>query len=101
MNHGQRKGILEAARLVAIVSALLCLSMPTFADIGIRVSKDKVYTLYRDSVLDRSLRIHVATFDADERQAYNKENCEVARDLFESQPGVTITYWCEKGYYRE
>lgn len=86
---------------IAVLSVLVFLSLPTFSDIGIRVSKDKVYTLYRDSALDKSMRIHVATFDADASQAYNKENCEIARDLFEGQPGVTVTYWCEKGYYRE
>lgn len=87
--------------LTAIVVILLSFSLPAQSAIAFRVSEDAVYTLYRDSVLDKSLRIHVATFDADASQAYNKENCEIARDLFEGQPGVESTYWCEKGYYRE
>ncbi len=88
-------------KLITLLLLLPVLALPAQADIAFRVSEDSVYTLYRDSVLDKSLRIHVATFDADASQAYNKENCEIARDLFEGQPGVTSTYWCEKGYYRE
>ena len=58
------------------------------------------YTLYRNSVLDPLARIHVATFDADESASYNRENCEIARNLFSSQPGVTVLYWCEQYRYR-
>ena len=31
---------------------------------------------------------HVATFDARESEQYNRANCEVAKQLFSSQPGV-------------
>ena len=86
---------------LAIVSILLCVSMPAYSGFGFRVSKDKVYTLYRNAFFETNARTHVATFDADESEAYNKENCEIARDLFQDQPGVSVTYWCEKGYYRE
>ena len=58
------------------------------------------YTLYRNSALDSALRIHVATFDADESGNYNQENCEVSATLFHQQPGVTVKYRCEKGRYR-
>ena len=66
---------------------------------------DNTYTLYRSgaggsSVADE-MRIHVATFDADEKAAYNRENCDVAKDLFQNQPGVTVRYWCEKGRFRK
>jgi hypothetical protein len=27
---------------------------------------------------------------------YNRSNCEIARSLFQSQPGVIVTYWCER-----
>ncbi|MDK9721247.1 MAG: hypothetical protein OEL53_08700 [Rhodospirillales bacterium] len=60
-----------------------------------------VYTLYRTSPLDPNMRIHMATFDADESSpTYNQENCQLAADLFTKQPGVTVRYWCEKGRYR-
>ena len=93
---------MQMKKLITLLLLLPVLTLPAQADIAFRVSEDSVYTLYRDSALDKSMRIHIATFDADESsQAYNKENCEIARDLFEGQPGVTVTYWCEKGYYRE
>jgi uncharacterized lipoprotein YmbA len=68
------------------------------------------YTLYRSggtvpgieqgrAEMER-MRIHVATFDAREGEAYNQENCRIAGDLFQGQPGVTSRFWCEKGRYR-
>jgi hypothetical protein len=64
-------------------------------------SNDHVYTLYRNSVIDSNMRIHIATFDAKEDEVYNKENCELARDLFQKQEGVTAKFWCEKGRYKK
>lgn len=61
---------------------------------------EATYTLYRDSPSDSNMRIHVATFDADQSDSYNRENCEAARMLFQNQTGVTAKYWCEKGKYR-
>ena len=58
------------------------------------------YTLYRSSAVDANMRIHVATFDADEVSPYNQENCQLAADLFAKQTGVTVRYWCEQGRYR-
>jgi hypothetical protein len=49
---------------------------------------DATYTLYRNSVLDENARYHVATFDAAEAEKYNQENCTVAQELFQKQPGV-------------
>jgi hypothetical protein len=46
------------------------------------------------------MRIHVATFDAADGDKYNRENCNLARDLFAQQPGVTVKYWCETGRFR-
>ena len=73
-----------------------------------------VYTLYRSSAADDlapdpskpRLRIHVATFDAEHENGadsgpYNSANCDRARGLFQSQPLVSVNYWCEKGRYRE
>jgi hypothetical protein len=60
-----------------------------------------IHTLYRNSVLDTTMRIHVATFDAaDDAKGYNGENCNLAARLFSEQPGVTTRFWCEKGSYR-
>lgn len=59
------------------------------------------FTLYRNSPLDRQMRIHMATFNATAGAAYNSENCNLAAELFRAQPGVTARYWCEKGDYRK
>ena len=59
-----------------------------------------VYTLYRNSVLDANMRIHVATFDADSGDAYNRDNCDLARSLFQAQPGARTRFWCEVGGFR-
>ena len=61
------------------------------------------YTLYRDSVTANGvgMRLHVATFDASDGGEYNRENCEVAKFLFQKQDGVKATFWCEKGQYKK
>jgi hypothetical protein len=58
-----------------------------------------IYTLYRNSVVMENARFHVATFNSTESERYNNENCLTARDLFQQQPGVKITFWCEKGSF--
>jgi len=66
-----------------------------------RAPDDRVYTLYRNSVGVENARNHVATFDADERESYNRENCEAAGQLFQSVPGERTKFWCEKGFYKK
>ena len=58
------------------------------------------YTLYRNSLLDPNMRIHVASFDSKDGDAYNRENCEIASNLFQGQPDVKTKFWCEKGRYK-
>ena len=76
---------------------------------------DTQYTLYREGVdiqtleIDRTKRIHIATFDAEIDAAYNSANCSFAEELFNAnQPHynytvskVRVRYWCEKGRYRK
>jgi hypothetical protein len=64
-------------------------------------SEDRTYTLYRNSVTDSNMRLHIATFDASEKEEYNRENCDIARQLFGAQPGIKVRYWCEKGRYKK
>ena len=44
--------------------------------------------------------MHVATFDAKGDEAVNRENCDIAQDLFAEQPGFAFRWWCEKGRFR-
>ena len=66
-------------------------------------SSNETYTLYRNGVASDTLRIHVATFDADEEddKNYNHDNCEQARELFQLHPNQLSRFWCEKGRYRK
>ena len=64
-------------------------------------SEDEVYTLYRNSIVNPSMRIHVATFNAVDGEAYNNENCSLAVHLFQAQPEIATKFWCEKGNYRK
>lgn len=60
-----------------------------------------IFTLYRNSVTNDNMRIHVATFDASEDESYNRGNCEQAHLLFQSQPGVKTKFWCDKGRFKK
>ena len=72
---------------------------------------DRIYTLYRSSPVNDSLRIEVATFSADESGLYNRDTCEQAQSLFQHDndgrlsefPGVAVKvrFWCEKGRFRK
>jgi hypothetical protein len=64
-------------------------------------SESQIYTLYRNSVFDENMRLHVATFDTTESEKYNRENCDQAQQLFQSQQGVKTKFWCEKGRFRK
>lgn len=81
----------------------LCLLAVTLATVGCSVgsSDSHVFTLYRNSVTDENMRIHVATFDAAAKEEYNRGNCEQAQVLFQAQPGVKVKFRCEKGRYRK
>lgn len=75
--------------------------------VGCGTQDGEVFTLYRnftlnkDSKVGADARIHVATFDSTDGEAYNRENCEIARVLFQQQPMVVAKYWCEKGRYKK
>lgn len=56
-----------------------------------------VYSLYRNSVTDSTARYYIGVFDAPDGDKYNRENCEVARSLFQDQPGVLTHFWCQPG----
>lgn len=62
-----------------------------------------IYTLYRDGMLDKSIRIHWATFDNEsesEKQGFNKKNCENISDYYNNQ-NLAVRFWCEKGKFKE
>lgn len=78
-----------------VMMGALAQSLPARAD------QTTAFTLLRDSVTDRTIRVHVASFDTDHGEAYNLENCNLVAVLLQQQPGVRTRFWCEKGPYRE
>jgi hypothetical protein len=58
-------------------------------------------TLYRNSILDPGMRVHVGSFDSGQGADYNAKNCKVAAELFGAQEGVQTRFWCEKGRFRK
>lgn len=77
-----------------------CLALAATA-CSVGSSDTDVFTLYRNSVTNENMRIHVATFDAAEKEEYNRGNCEQAQVLFQAQAGVKVKFWCEKGRYKK
>ena len=79
---------------IAALALFVCAS-------GMAADAKAVYTLYRTSAVNGGdkWRVHVATFDAGDDVKYNRENCETAKGLFQAQPNVTVTYWCEIGRF--
>lgn len=59
------------------------------------------YVLYRDSPNIPEMRIHVATFDSDNGDTYNRETCGLTRDRFQEHATRRVKFWCEKGRYRK
>jgi hypothetical protein len=66
---------------------------------------EPVYRLYRTWAPGTGLprRVQVATFDSCEQGVldpntgtvqFNETVCEIARNLFQSQPGVRVAFWC-------
>ena len=80
--------------IVASVAMLAACSTDSFSD-------GQVYTLYRNSAMDENMRIHIATFDAAEKEEYNRGNCEQAQVLFQNQLGIKTKFWCEKGRFKK
>lgn len=79
---------------LAVLASLLCLTACSKTD-------DGTYTLYRNSTLEPSMRIHFATFDAADGENYNQENCNLTKDLIDKTNNNITRFWCEKGLYRK
>ena len=88
-------------KILFLVILILVSSIPANSHQPDRVPADEVYTLFRGSPVDKDHRYKIATFDAIHGESYNRENCIIARNLFSSQPGVTVDYWCHNGYLTE
>lgn len=80
---------------------------------GHKTEETYTATLYRNSGLDHSMRIHWATFDADEADRnYNINNCGMAARLLnsnlrasaadeENERDEFLGFWCEPGRFSD
>jgi len=88
-------------RKVIFCSAFIAI---TACNYSTESQKDGVWTLYKSGVIDTSVAVHVATFDAFVRgdavedATQNQENCEFARSAFQAKFQLHKTnFWCERG----
>jgi hypothetical protein len=86
---------------LAVLFFACCAALPATTTTAATDDSSVVFTLYRNSAVNGTLRMHVATFDAADGKAYNMANCSHAAELFEAQPGVKTRFWCEPGRYRQ
>lgn len=85
--------------LIAVLCAAFVTTITSCSGSG--AGDGQTFTLYRNSVTDENMRIHVSTFDGADGETYNRENCEQARLLFNAQPGTKTKFWCEKGRFKK
>lgn len=76
-------------------------ALSLLASVSIAATADSTYTLYRNSITDQSMRIHVGTFDSVDGSEYNRENCAQAAFLFQGQAKVKTKFWCESGRFKK
>ena len=64
-------------------------------------SDTDIYSLYRNSPEFPGMRVHVATFDADDKSGsgLNRVNCQTAAEVLAKRPGVIVQFWCEPGRF--
>lgn len=69
-------------------------------------------TLYRNSDMGATMRVHFASFDAAEKTPYNLNNCQMAARVLNANVAAGVEaegrelnerlgFWCEPGPYRE
>jgi hypothetical protein len=75
---------------VCVVSAMCACSIGGESD-------SNVFTVYRNSVTDENMRIHVATFDANEKDEYNRANCKQAKRFFKGSRVFASSIGAKRG----
>lgn len=93
--------------------ALLATAAMLLTSCNARSASAETFTLYRNSGLDRSMRVHWATFDAAESDRnYNRNNCGMAARLLNANVDASakdegkprdpaVGFWCEPGSYSD
>jgi hypothetical protein len=92
-----------------VVFALACVVSSLSA---CKAQRSNSFTLYRNSHLDYSMRVHWATFDTNDKGSYNMNNCLMAARLLNAnvtarakaegkERDQILGFWCEGGTYQE
>jgi hypothetical protein len=103
MSMGCKSGGIGMRRVLLIASLILT---------GCSGSSSGDVTLYRNSPLDLSLRVHWATFDAPEDVNVNLDNCEMDARILNANasafavksgkpPDSPVGFWCEAGAFKK
>ena len=85
--------------IFTLLVSTVFLSSPCYAE----PDSERVFALYRNNHLDPSIRVHVATFDAQNRD-FNEWYCKKAIKYFRADAksrGSDARYWCEVGYVKK
>ena len=76
---------------VYIILSVIFYHTSLYAFFGIgdgKVDESQVWTLYRDSRIDPNKRFHVGTYDTDDKEYYNKENCKQSARLRNNEEAI-------------
>lgn len=95
-------------RLSVLMMSLALAGCNQVGDLGGRGA----VTLYRNSSVDYSMRIHWSTFDAADGVNYNLSNCQMAARLLNANVAAlakeggrardsVVGFWCEVGSFKE
>ena len=71
MSHAKCEAVCRAVMSACFAAVIAVGCSPGLSD-------DHVFTLYCNSVTNENMRMHVATFDATEKEEYNRGNCDQA-----------------------
>jgi hypothetical protein len=96
-------------RAIGLIIAMIC---ATGTLVACGNDRAESYTLYRNSPFDHAMRVHWATFDANDKGSYNMNNCLMAVRLLnanvtasakaEGKERDSLTgFWCEAGPFKE
>ena len=86
--------------------------LATLTIVGCSGRDDGSATLYRNSELDPAMRVHFASFNAEEKTPYNLNNCQMTARVLNANVAALakgegreldgrLGFWCEPGPFRE
>ncbi len=86
-------------RAIGIIAVVACCSPVQAFSLKAEPPGGGIYTLYYANPLAPDQRAHVASFDTGGGSAFNRDNCELAAELFEQRWPGKARFWCEPGTY--